>query len=99
MIKVNIKYVDNKFAYLKVSGHAKSADYGKDLICAGVSSIVIGALNNLDAKNYDIKVTDGLVEVTSNHEITTHDEIVIETMVVQLRTIEDSYPNNIKIIK
>ena len=44
MIKVNIKYVDNKFAYLKVSGHAKSADYGKDLICAGVSSIVITSI-------------------------------------------------------
>ena len=99
MIKVEFKYVDQKFTYLKVKGHAASAEYGHDLICAGVSSIVIGALNNIDAKNYDINIQEGLVIVQIKNEITTHDEIVFETMYIQLKTIEESYPSNIKIIK
>ena len=39
MIKVEFKYVDDKFSYLKIQGHANSAEYGHDLICAGVSAM------------------------------------------------------------
>lgn len=99
MIKIEIRYSNNQFAYLKVSGHANSAEYGKDIVCAGVSAIVIGGLNNIEAKNYDIKVTDGLVEVTTKNEITTHDMIVFETIFRQLETMEESYSKYIKIIK
>ena len=99
MIKVEFKYVDDKFSYLKIQGHANSAEYGHDLICAGVSAIVIGALNNIDTNNYEIKIKEGLTEVQLKNENTTHDNIVFETMYFQLKTIEESYPKNIKIIK
>lgn len=99
MIKVEIRYVNDKFAYLEVKGHANDGEYGKDLVCAGVSSIVVGALNNIDAKNYDITIKEGHVKVQTINEITTHDEIVFETLLTQLETMEESYPLNIKIIK
>lgn len=99
MIKVTIKYINEKFEYLKVVGHANSAEIGKDLVCAGVSSIVVGGINNLDYSNYNIKVMEGNTEITRINSITDHDEIVIETMIKQLETIAESYPKNIKIIK
>lgn len=99
MIKVEVKYVNNKVSYFDVKGHAGSAEHGFDLICAGVSAIVIGALNNLEASQYDICIKEGDVNVQTKNEISTHDEIVFETMLVQLQTIEESYPLNIKIIK
>lgn len=99
MIKVEIQYVNNKFAYLEVKGHANSGEYGKDLVCAGVSAIVIGALNNIDVHNYEIEIEEGHVKVQTINEITTHDEIVFQTMFTQLETIKESYPLNIKIIK
>ncbi|WRK55922.1 ribosomal-processing cysteine protease Prp [Coprobacillaceae bacterium CR2/5/TPMF4] len=35
---------------LKISGHANSDEYGKDLVCAGVSTASIGTLNMLVKK-------------------------------------------------
>ena len=40
MIKVNIN--KNKIV---ITGHAEYADYGKDIVCASVSSIVITSIN------------------------------------------------------
>lgn len=99
MIKVTINYVQEIVHDLEVKGHAKSAEYGKDLVCAGVSSIITGALNALDAKDFNIMIQEGLVRVNAKKEVSQHDAIVLETLIVQLRTMEESYPQFIKIIK
>ena len=99
MIKINVGYHGTSIRYLKVEGHANYDEYGKDIVCAGVSSIVTGALNNLDVKNFKIQMNDGLVEIEVKGELTTHDEVVLETILVQLQTMAESYPKFIKIIK
>ncbi len=106
MIKVVVKHKKNNqiINYIKVSGHANSADYGKDLVCAAVSSAVVGIANmlceyqflNNDLGTIDIK--DGYAEikvVDSNNNI----QVVLETFVMILRTIEESYSKYIKITK
>ena len=50
MIKVTVKKKDNYIVDLKISGHANSDEYGKDLVCAGVSTASIGTLNMLVKK-------------------------------------------------
>ena len=50
MINVLIKKKDNQIINLKVTGHANSDVYGKDLVCAGVSTASIGVLNMLVKK-------------------------------------------------
>ncbi len=97
MIRVLIKYVNNNLELLKIKGHAESDEYGHDLVCAGVSALVTAGLNNLDGiKNYDVIYEEGDVEIKPN-DITEHDEIVLETVVVGLKSIEESYPENVKI--
>ena len=41
MIKVNLKEKDK----IVITGHAGYDDYGKDIVCASVSSIVITTIN------------------------------------------------------
>ena len=48
MIKVLIKLEEKKFKSLEINGHANSAPHGEDLVCAGVSSVLTGGLNNLE---------------------------------------------------
>lgn len=48
MIKVRISCTGDDIRSIDVSGHALFDQYGKDVVCAGVSSVVIGALNALD---------------------------------------------------
>ena len=98
MIKVNYHKDDGYVKNLTVLGHA---DYSKndelDLVCACVSSIVIGGLNAInDEKNYIMSVFPGDVklEVKLANE---HDNIVIETIIMQLKTLESKYSKNINV--
>ena len=98
MIKVLIKREENKFVSLEVKGHANSAENGKDLVCAGVSAVINGGLNNLqELKKFDIKSSDGYAYVEAKEAISSHDEVVIETIITGLKTIEESYSQFITI--
>ena len=76
-------------------------DFGKDIVCAGVSSIVITTINGILTFNKDfLKYEVGKDKFTI--EILTHNEIVdnlINNMLDMLKNIEEDYPNNIKIRK
>ena len=47
MIKVIITKKNDDIIKVECSGHAEFADYGKDIVCAGVSSITQTALIGL----------------------------------------------------
>ena len=98
MIKVLIKREENKFESLEVKGHANSAPHGEDLVCAGVSAVLTGGLNNLqNVKDFDIVLDEGNAHVVAKKEVSSHDEIVLETIIVSLKTIQESYPEFITI--
>ena len=61
---------------------------------------VIKELSN----NIQIRVKDAIkksldVEVKSLKPVSEHDNIVFETMLIQLKTIEENYPKNLKVIR
>lgn len=101
MIKVIIKKQKSNILGIKVTGHANSADYGKDLICAGVSTVSFGILNILYKKGYidssiHSQVDEGYINIEVinwNKEI----QLILETFEISLMTMEESYPNYIKI--
>ena len=98
MIKVNYHKEDGNVKNLAILGHA---DYSKsnelDLVCACVSSIVIGGLNNIiDEKNYIMSVIPGDVKIEIK-ETNEHDNVVIETIITQLKTLETKYSKNINV--
>lgn len=102
MIQVKIKRKDNKIINIRVSGHAKSDEYGKDLVCAGVSTACVGIANAL--VNYDflqygsITLNEGLCEIEVDRNSETF-QIVLEVFVTILETIEESYHEYINIMK
>ena len=96
MIKVVID--KNK---IEITGHAGYDDYGKDIVCASVSSIVITTINNV----LDIDEDSILYEDNDNKlkiEIKKDDEIVnklINNMILLLENLGKDYPKNIKILR
>lgn len=56
MIKINF-YNDG----LMVSGHADYAEHGKDIVCAGVSAIVLGSLNWFIDTSAEFEYDEGYV--------------------------------------
>ncbi len=97
MIKVTYKLENGCYTYLEVKGHALFAEYGKDLVCASVSSIVFGLMNCLDDyQDIDIKVLDNQIEINNYSKL---DEInnFFKLALIQLKTIEESYGEYIKV--
>ncbi len=85
---------------IEISGHAYFESYGKDIVCASVSSIVFTTLNgilNINDKAIQY-INDDILEIfiLSNDEITTK---LIENMIVLLKELERQYPKNLKISK
>ena len=64
MIKVTVTYKDDVITSLEVSGHSNYAVKGSDIVCAGVSGIVVGGLNalsELTSVKLNVKIDDGYV--------------------------------------
>lgn len=98
MIKVSYKIENEKVTYLKVTGHANYAEHGSDIVCSAVSSVVVGGLANLSSEDrFKILVREGNVEIASLVELNEHDSVVLETILMQLKRIEDSYSKYIRI--
>ena len=99
MIKGKISYAsNNQVNFLEVTGHANSAPYGKDLICAAVSAVLTGGFNNLNGhKDYELKLDEGYALFKSNIPLDAHDETVIETIICGLNTIRESNPEFVEV--
>lgn len=100
MIKIKVKYNDNYIKEVKITGHAGYDDYGKDIVCASSSSIVITSCNlilKLDESAIKVTQKEGLIEVIVIKE----EEIVnkvLENMISMLKELSKDYKENVKFI-
>ena len=93
---------DGKIINLSLLGHAESAPYGNDLVCSAVSAVVFGGLNALEnPKSFKITTSekDGSVEVEAKEAVSMHDYQVLDTILIQLKSIEESNSKFISIIE
>ena len=98
MIKVKLLKNDNTVNKVIIKGHAMYDDFGKDIVCAAVSSTVITSVNaclsiDENSLNYDDK--DGLVIEIKKEDILT--KKIIDNMISNLKELERSYPKNVQI--
>ena len=96
MIKVTVLRQDNLIKSIEIKGHAGSGPKGHDLICAAVSAIITGGANALNKNNYNIELESGYAYI----EMKEKDEDgnnVLNTVWVQLKTVEESYSQFIRI--
>lgn len=85
---------------LKITGHANYAEYGEDIVCSSVSSIISTSINLAHEFNQDIKYNDdgNKIEIENN----TNDENVykvLKNMIDMLKDLERQYPKNINVSK
>ena len=95
MIKV---IVSKSFDSIKISGHANYDEYGKDIVCASVSSIVtttINAIVRLDSDSIKYEVNDGVCISVLKHTDTTLK--LFENLVDLLEDLKNQYPKYIEI--
>lgn len=99
MIKVDIKTHNQVIKEIIVMGHAKFADYGKDIVCASVSAVVVTSINAIltldeEAIYYEEKSNKLIIKINNDNQIT---QKLINNMLNLLEDIQNDYPQNITI--
>ena len=98
MIKVNVKYNNNKVYELVIKGHAGYDVHGKDIVCAAVSSMAITTINNIialdDSIDYEEKSGLLIIRVIRDTEVNNK---LLDNLVRMLTELMNQYPKNIEI--
>lgn len=84
------------------SGHANFRRKGEDIVCASVSVLLqttsLGLKDYLNLKVVAIK-RDGFLDVSiKGYESQEKADVILETMVLGLKAVENSYPGYLKVI-
>ena len=94
-------YTRVKIEAIEAQGHAEYDQYGKDIVCSAASTIIIGGINAIAQLGYlsfiSYKVDAGDVELEINNTECTELQIILNTLLVQFQSIEESYPKYIQV--
>jgi len=106
MIDITITRTESgKLQSFELSGHALFAYRGKDIVCAGVSAVSIGAINavhELTGVTPDLEHrADGFLRCVIPEDLSgdvyEKVQLILEAMAVSLRSIEETYGAHLKI--
>ena len=101
MIKVKFSEKNNFICEVKVSGHSDLAEYGEDILCASVSSIITTTINAI------VRIDSGAITYVDKEGFVTinvlKEEEVINTLLINMidlfKELEKQYKKYIKIYK
>ncbi len=99
MIRVSVEKENAKYKKISILGHAMYDDYGKDIVCSAVSSIVITTVNgilslNKESLSYLVSKKGMTIHIKNTDEVT---QILIGNMISLLKELELKYSDNIEV--
>ncbi|MCI8394014.1 MAG: ribosomal-processing cysteine protease Prp [Bacilli bacterium] len=99
MIHITLKRKNQIVTEIYLKGHALYEDYGKDIVCAGVSAILTTTINGIlkikeNAITYLQKKDFFQITIQSQDNVT---KALIENMLDLFQELAKTYPKNIKI--
>ena len=98
MIKVRVSKKNNIIDKIECIGHAGYADYGKDIVCASFSTMIITTINsiiNIDEDAISYTDSNNLKIVNIKKDNITNS--LLNTLVELMYELRDSYDKNIDI--
>ncbi|HZJ98614.1 MAG TPA: ribosomal-processing cysteine protease Prp [Tissierellaceae bacterium] len=102
MIYVKL-YKNNKGYFHKytIEGHANYAEYGKDVVCAGVSALGQSVLLTLESlsKTMEYEIYNGWLSVSVTDVEEKETQTLFKLLEIGVKAIEGTTPNNIKVTK
>lgn len=96
MVDVQVKTSKEKIVFLSAKGHADYAPHGRDIVCSAISAVLAGGFNALDGK-HELVVEAGNTSYKQGEKLSRHDQCVLDTILIQLLSIQETYPENIKV--
>ncbi|AJE52785.1 ribosomal protein [Paenibacillus jamilae] len=99
-----IRLEDGSIQGFSVKGHANFAKSGEDIVCAGVSAVTVGTVNSIVALTdveMETEMENGFLSAylspESYHDTNAQVQLLLESMVIMLTSIAESYGKYIQI--
>ena len=98
MIKVTVKKSNANVYEIIIKGHANYDEYGKDIVCAAVSSMVITTVNSIILldESVDYEEKSGLLKIRVLKDTEVNIKL-LNNLLNMLTELEKQYPKNIEI--
>ena len=98
MIKVKVLKNKDEIREITIKGHALFDDYGKDIVCAAVSTLAITTINNIIVLDDSLRVQEdaGFIKISVLSKTNVNQKL-LNNMVNMLKELEGQYPKNIEI--
>lgn len=99
MLKIKVLKDKDNYKKITFNGHCNFDDYGKDIVCSAISSIVITTENGIQLISKDSIKTEELnnkiiINILDDNNIV---KLLLDNMLMLLRDLENKYPKNLKI--
>lgn len=97
MISVTVfKNRNNEYTGFTCKGHAGFDDYGKDIVCAGVSMLVINTINSIEqftdcVFSVDSDETTGFIKFEVSESISEQVGLLLDSMVLGISNVQKEY--------
>lgn len=84
---------------IEISGHAGYAEYGKDIVCAGVTALtqtLIQSIENLTDDEIEYRISPGKVEVEYGN-LSEKSKTLVDSLFVGICLIAEEFPEYVKV--
>lgn len=93
----------NQFVGFEFLGHAEAGEYGKDIVCASVSVLVINTINSIEEFTDDDFTCDtdeeaGMIRYHLNGELSNESSILMKSLVLGIQGVHEDNEKYIKIV-
>ena len=99
MTKITIyQNANEEYLGFRCTGHAGFAEAGEDVVCAGISVLVINTINameQLTSTQFQLKENqeEGIIECTFGSDLDNGGILLMDSMILGLKHIQESYGN------
>ena len=96
MTSITVIKEKNRITAFTCNGHAGYAKTSEDIVCAGISTLVINTINSIEAltKTVPIVETDeksGYIHCSFEEDITDEAALLLDSMILGLSQIKEQY--------
>lgn len=96
MIDIKFFIRNDDVVEFKICGHAEYDEYGRDIVCASVSVLVINTINSIEQFTDDKFITridekDGLIEFKLSEQASSSTNLLLNSLKLGLSEITNEY--------
>ena len=100
MIHVKVEKAHAKYKKIAILGHAMYDDYGKDIVCAGVTALMrtlVKSIEDLTEDEIEYEISSGKVDIHYRN-LLEKSRTLVDSFFVGVCMIANEYPEYVKII-